>query len=126
MAYTLTDNAGSAFGLGTVISEDSSKTSGLFQTPLPLSDSNESIMLDLFGASRTINIRGIYTGTVAEINTFVQALDGLLNGSQNTKTFHSDKSNASYLVLINSVRWNSEDGAVTKVDYEIEMVEGSF
>lgn len=134
MTYTLTDNNGSAFGLGTVISEDSAKDSNLFQTPIPLSDSTDAIMLDLFGASRTINIKGVYTSNDGNVQTFVQNLDKLLNGAQNTKIYHSDKSNylgptgteGGYVVLIQSVKWTSEEGGVNKVEYEIEMTEGSF
>jgi hypothetical protein len=121
MTYTLTGMS----SLGTVTSEDSTKDAQLFQMPIPRSDSNAAIMLDLFGVNRTISIRGVFTGTTGEIATFIGQLDALANGVQTNKTYHSDKSNVSYTVLVQTVRWNAEEGAVTKVNYEINLIEGT-
>jgi hypothetical protein len=121
MVYSLTGLS----SLGTVTSEDSTKDAQLFQMPMPMADSTSAIMLDLFGVARTINIKGIFTGTTSEIETFIGQLDALVNGTQSNKTYHSDKSNANYIVLIQSARWTSEEGAPTKVDYDISMIEGT-
>lgn len=121
MTYTL-DGMSS---LGTVTNEESTKDAGLFQQPLPASNSSSAILIDIFGTSRTITVSGIFTGTTGDIQTFISELDALVNGTQtSTKTFHSDKSNANYEVLINSVSWSSEEGAVGKINYNITMTEG--
>ena len=115
--------------LGTVTSEESTKESGLFQMPLPASDSSSAILIDLFGASRTINISGVHvTGEGGKTTAqFIAELDALISGIQAaTKTFVSDKSSTSYEVMINSVTWSSEEGAVSKVNYTINMTEGSL
>ena len=60
MSYSIKTQAGvSVFtSIGTVNSEESNKDAQLFQMPIPLSDSTSTVMLDLFGASRTITIKG--------------------------------------------------------------------
>jgi len=120
MTYTL---GGSS--LGTVTKEDSTKDAQLFQMPMPLSDSTQAIMLDLFGVSRTISISGVYTTADGTISTFITWLDGLVNGTQSSIVYHSDKSGANYNVLIMNARWSSEEGAVSKVNYDITLVEGA-
>ena len=121
MTYTLTGMT----SLGTVNKEDSTKDAGLFQQPLPASNSNQAIMLDIFGASRTITISGVFTGTTAQISAFIVELDALVSGTQSVKVYHSDKSGADYNVLVSSVTWTAEEGAVSKVDYTINLTEGS-
>lgn len=111
--------------LGTVISEESTKDSQLFQQPMPLSDSSSAIMLDLFGASRNITIKGKYTAGDGTISTFIAELDALVSGTQTSKTYHSDKTGVSYTVLVQSVTWSADEGGVNLVDYTINLVEGS-
>lgn len=120
MTYTL-----GAHALGTVTSEDSTKDAGLFQMPMPASDSSSAILIDLFGAFRTITIDGIWTSSDGTISTFVQWLDSLVNGSQISVAFVSDKSGVTYNVLVGSVNWKSEEGGVNKVNYTITLLEGS-
>ena len=114
-----------AVGVGTIISEDSTKDAQLFQTPIPASDSDAAILLDLFGVVRTINIKGVYTAADGTISTFVQALDALVSGSQVAQTFTSDKSGTTYTGYVTTVTWSSEEGGVSKVDYNINLVEGN-
>jgi hypothetical protein len=122
MTYTL-DGLSS---MGTVNKEESVKDANLFFTAMPGSDSANAIQLDIFGATRTITVSGIYASTDGTISTFVAALDALVNGAQTaTKTFHSDKSGVSYEVLVTSVTWTCEEGGVNKVEYTIVMQEGS-
>lgn len=122
-AYSLTGLA----GMGTVISEESSKQSGLFQSALPGTDSSDAFLMDLFGASRTITISGKFVqgdSGYATIALFIAALDGLINGSQSAKSFVSGKSGVTYTVLVDNVTWSSEEGGVNLVEYTISMIEG--
>ena len=121
MTYSLTNMT----SLGAVTSEESSKDAQLFQSPMPLSDSDKTIMLDMFGASRTITIKGRYTVDDGVIATFISQLDALVNGQQIVRTYHSDKSGSNYNVLVQSVRWSGEEAGVNFVDYEIQLTEGS-
>lgn len=121
MTYSITGIA----SLGTVTSEESTKDAQLFQTPIPVSDSSAAIMLDLFGASRTITIKGRYTESDGDVAIFIFNIDSLVNGNQGVRIYHSDKSNSDYNVLIQSVNWSGEEAGVNFVDYTISMVEGS-
>jgi hypothetical protein len=125
MAWTLTNNLGAPIDLGTVTYEDSNLDAQLFQMPIPSTPDSEAFIIDLFGAFRTITIKGIKTGSASDIATFLQNLDGLVNGSQNMKSYHSDKSNITYSVLVNTVRWSAEAGAVSQVSYEMIMFRGA-
>lgn len=119
MTYTLTGIT----SLGTVSSEEQTKDSNLFQTPLPGSDSSQLIALDLFGAARTIIIKGTFAISDGTISTMIGQLDALVNGTQTTKIFHSDKSGSSYNVLVQTVRWSGGEGGVNLVEFEITMLE---
>lgn len=115
-------------GMGTVTNESSTKDSGLFQTPMPYADSDDAIMLDMFGASRTITVSGVFAtgdGSYSTNALAIAALDALINGQQTSKTFVSGKSGSSYTVLVQSVEWKSDEGDVNKVTYTIVLTEGS-
>jgi hypothetical protein len=113
--------------LGTIENESSSKSAQLFQQPMPVSDSNQAILLDLFGASRTIQISGrFYEGQDSmTVTDFIAELDGLISGSQTAKTYFSDKTGVSYTVLVDGVSWKVTQGEVTIVSYDITLIEGS-
>ena len=115
-------------GIGTVTDEDVTKDAGLFQMPMPGSDSSSAVMFDIFGASRTIKISGTFTvgdSGYATLALFIAALDALVDGSQTVITYTSGKSGSTYNVMVMDVNWKSEVGGVNKVDYNITMVEGS-
>jgi hypothetical protein len=111
--------------LGIVKTETSTKDSQLFQMPLPRTNSSSSIAMDLFGASRTINIKGKFVDGMSSktIAQFITELDALIDGEQSTRTYVSDKSGASYTVLISSVDWEASEGEVGAVEYTISMME---
>ena len=125
--YSIKTQAGTSVftSIGTVNSEESNKDAQLFQMPIPLSDSTSTVMLDLFGASRTITIKGRFTTADGAIATFISELDALVNGQQSVRVYHSDKSGSDYYVLIQGARWSSAEGGVNFVDYTIEMIQGS-
>ena len=113
--------------LGTVTSEESSKDAQLFQQPLPTYNSSQAVLLDIFGASRTITISGVHVSGDGSKTTaqFIAELDGLISGSQTSRTYTSDKSATTYKVLVQTVSWKSEEGAPLKTEYTITMVEGN-
>jgi hypothetical protein len=115
-------------GMGTVTNEESTKDSGLFQQPMPATPSSSATLIDLFGASRTITIKGKFvvgdTG-YASITLFIQDLDGLISGAQTSCTYTSDKTGLDYDGLVSSVTWTADEGAVNHVDYTIVFTEGS-
>jgi len=110
--------------LGTVSSESSAKSSGLFNQPLPLSDSDDSLIMDLMGTSRIITVTGVKTGVVADLRTFVTDIEGLQNGSQSSLTFVSSWTNVNKNVLIQDFTHEKASADESKVGYTLTLIEG--
>ena len=114
--------------LGDIQSEDQTKDSNLLQFPLPASDSSDAILIDIMGCFRTISLSGIITGTVATQNTFIAAIEGLVDGNQGSGfTFVSSQAGTSdKTVLISSFNWNKQAGDVNKLDYSLTLFQGGI
>lgn len=111
--------------LGIVKRESQSKTSGLFNQPLPYSDSNEAIIMDLLGTTRTITVNGFKTGTLTELRTFIGNIEGIQNGKQPSVTFVSSIITASKQVLIKEFSWDWVEADVQRLTYSLTLIEGS-
>ena len=111
--------------LGDIQSEEQSKDSGLFQTPLPRQDSANAILIDLFGVIRTLTITGIFKGTVNEQNTFITAIEGIADGVQTGSTFVSSIRASSITVLIQNFRWTKQKADPNKIDYTLTLIQGT-
>lgn len=129
MAYTLTrsDLAGGVLTLSTVTAEEHTKDANLFFMAIPLKNSADALALDLFGTSKNITVRGVYSGTASQINTFIVELEKLISGDQsNNAIFNSDWGTGShtYNALVQTTRFNLEPGAPGLVRWEIQLIEG--
>lgn len=125
MTYTLTGMD----TLGTVQSEESAKDAGLFFSPIPGSDSSSALQLDIFGATRTITIKGTWSPEFTDYANraaFIADLDALINGAQSSKTYHSDTSNQDYTVLVSNAQWTASEGDPNSIEYTITLQEGSL
>lgn len=111
--------------LGFITTEENTKASNLFSQPLPVSDSNELIALDLFGTSRTLQIEGTKTGTTAAIQTFITKFNGLQNGQQVKIVYVSDIHPSNINVLINTFRYRFSAGSPTKITFSFSLLETS-
>jgi len=111
--------------LGTVNSESSTKSSNLFNQPIPFSDSDATLIMDLMGTSRTITVTGVKTGTVAELRTFVTDIEGLQNGEQSSLTFVSSWTNVNKNVLIQEFTHDKSEADENRVSYTLVLLEGS-
>ena len=111
--------------LGTVTSESSTKSSNLFNQPLPFSDSDASLIMDLMGTGRTITITGVKTGTIAQLRTFVTDIEGLQNGEQSSLTFVSSWTNVNKNVLIQEFTHDKAMADENKVTYTLVLTEGT-
>lgn len=111
--------------LGTVTSESSTKSSGLFNTPLPFSDSDDALIMDLMGTSRTITIAGRKTGAVADLRTFIQNIEALQNGEQSSLVFVSSWTNVNKNVLIQDFTHDKADADESSVSYTLTLIEGT-
>jgi len=111
--------------LGDVSSESSTKSSNLFQFPMPLSDSDKAVLMDIFGTSRTITVEGIKTGEVAALRTFVTDIETIQNGEQSGSTFVSSWTNSNKTVLIQDFTHTKAKSDESKVGYNLTLIEGS-
>ncbi len=106
-----------------VLSEDVSKRAGLMKFPMPLSDSSDTYIYDLEGATREITLRCYYNGTLSEIQSYVSSIQSLVNGSQLGYTYESDLL-GSLTVFVEDVRINFGNPAQKYVEFTIKLVEG--
>ena len=111
--------------LSVVTSESSTKSSNLFNTPLPFSDSDAALIMDLFGTSRTITITGVKTGVVADLRTFITDIEGLQNGEQDSLIFVSSWTNVNKNVLIQDFTHDKISADENKVGYTLNLLEGT-
>lgn len=92
---------------------------------MPLSDSDEAILMDIFGTSRTITLDGVKTGVIADLRTFVNNIEALQNGAQANLTFVSSWTNANKEVLIQDFSHTKLEADESKVNYSLTLLEGS-
>jgi len=111
--------------LGDIQSEDQSKDSGLFQTPLPAADSDSAILIDIFGVFRTITVTGVITGVLATQTTFISSIEGIVNGSQSGSTFVSTTGN-SYSVMVQNFSWTKAAADENKLSYTLTLFQGGL
>jgi hypothetical protein len=110
--------------LGTVIEEKQTKDAQLFQQPMPGNDSNQTFVIDIFGAIRTISIRGKYVGAnIGAVQTFISQLTGLINGIQVVRVYVSDLFVSGINVYVMMVDYTYEAGNPLSVDYSIQLIE---
>ena len=123
MTYSITSSRVTINDLGVITSENRTKDAQLFQMPIPRQDSNNAVILDIFGVSKEITINGTYTGTASQIKSFITSIESLSDGQQVPYTFTSDRVTGTTLVLVSRVKWDAVSGAVNQVDYTLTLVE---
>ena len=115
-----------AKSLGDVSSETSTKSAGLFEMPVPFSNSDAALIMDLMGTIRTVTINGKFTGSNAQLRTFVGDIDDLQNGEQAALTFVSSwKDYSGKTFLIREFIDEKVEADENKVGYTLTLIEGS-
>lgn len=128
MTYSLKTSAdGTIFstttGMGTIKNEKVNKDSQLFQQPMPGATSAQTIVLDLFGATKMITVDGVFYDT-ANMVEFITELEGLVSGSQTHYHWTSDLYTVINICVL-SVSWQYIGGEPTHIEYTINMIEGT-
>ena len=107
------------------------KSSQIDATPLPMSDSPDTILFDFDGVSGNVTLNGFITdatstrvagGSVLTIAQQVAYLRGLINGNQSAIAFTSNY--CSINVMISKVDINEEAGNPNSVPFTIDLTEG--
>ena len=113
--------------LGKIQMERQSKDTGLTEIPIPASDSDNAFLIDLFGVIRRITISGFFTGTTAAVETFIETIEAITNGSQSASTFASSliASPTTINVFVRIFTWEYVPGPIGKINYTLELTQGS-
>lgn len=113
--------------MGKIKSESWTKDAGLFQMPMPASNSDSQILLDIFGTSLNLNIKGTFINGMSSktCSQFIGELYALVDGAQTAKTYESEMYGTSIIGLVTSVTWDTEAGNPNTVEYTITLTQGS-
>ncbi len=107
------------------------KESQTWEIPIPTSDSNATIVIDLMGTKKTIMLSGVTAGTVTQLDSFINALEGFLNSQQylltaSGLTFVAERpASTSLTVIMKSFDWEYDAGIVTKITWTISLIQGN-
>lgn len=123
MAQLVDSIKGIALDLGYIRSESLPKTTDLFNTPLPASDSDELVALDIFGTVRRITISGTITGDMTNLQTFLTNMDSLQDGKQNLMTYTSSIHPTTLNVYITNFNPTYSEAQPTILNYQLELLE---
>lgn len=110
--------------LGIITKETQAKNSNLFINPLPLSDSSQSILLDVFGTQRDITITGEIVGNTSTLTGFISNIEAIQNGKQEGVAYVGDLVTSSKNVFINTFDWDYNGGEPTRLTYTLGLIEG--
>jgi len=124
MASINGNQGGGVIDLGIISSENQSKDSGLFQSPLPRRDSPNALLLDVFGTFRTITIQGVKNGTITEQRTFITAIESICNGNQVSSDFVSSITTDTKNVFIQTFSWGVVEATTEYIRYTLTLLEG--
>lgn len=111
--------------LGDIQTEAQAKDSGLFNTPVPRSDSTNSLLTDIFGTGKTITLNGTYVGTVSQIRTFITAIETIQNGEQTVNTYSGGLMSDTKNVLVSTFNWDYVKADVNSLGYTLTLIEGT-
>lgn len=113
--------------LGKVETISPEKFQDIFQVSAPTQDSDATVLEELSGATRTITVKGIMTGSsVADLKTNLDAINDLIDGDQaGTVAFVSDITGTVNVVIASFSFLFSTETRVT-ADYTIELIEGTW
>jgi hypothetical protein len=103
------------------------KFEDIFQVTAPTDDSDETILEELSGAGKVINVKGIMTGSnVAALKVELDRIQTILDGDQaGTVAFTSDIT-GSVNVVISSFSYTYSTATRVTADYSMTLIEGSW
>jgi len=98
---------------------------------IPTSGPETVVIIDLLGTKRNIIISGIITGTVTQLDTFINNLEGFMNSQQyiltaSGLTFTADRpASTSITVIMRSFDWEYDAGMVNKIGWGMSLTQGN-
>ena len=101
------------------------KESNLFSQPLPYSNSNETILMDLLGTTRNVAIKGRLVGDLTAIQNFIASIEAIQNGSQTGSVLTCDLYTSTKTILIQTFSVEYEEGSPNEITYDLTLQEGT-
>ncbi len=107
------------------------KESPTWEILIPTSNSNATVVIDMMGTKKMLTISGITTGTVTQIDSFINGLEGFLNSQQyllaaSGLTFTADRPTGTSLTcILKSFDWEYSAGTVNKLEWTLSLVQGN-
>ena len=81
--------------------------------------------VNLFGNTKVITLEGTFTGTNAELRTFVAAINTKMSGTQAGAAYTGGLEAGSVTVIIQEFNWVYVKGAVLHVTYNLSLKLGT-
>ncbi len=147
VTYTLTDGvatlnlqivADGTYGFTSQIqSFKVSKEAITTEVPIPTQDADKTIIIDAMGCKRSYTLSGITSGTVTQVDNFIDVMDGFLDsnqmfvggGSLGGLTFatgaDSLPASLSTKVILRSFDYEWETATVAKIEWNIQLIQGN-
>jgi hypothetical protein len=135
MSYYLISAEGATISLGNIDDEHHKPASSLDPFNFPASGTQDTSVFDYGDTQRRITLAGTFTGTSLEtIANWMQSVDALQNGSQETIIFHSDLWDATtignytdgnFLVKVESASFQRKGAKPLVIVYNISLIESS-
>ena len=101
------------------------KSAQLMMMTMPASDSNATLGFDFMGVEKTVSISGSASGTSGTMQTLRASLDALCNGEQTGHSLTCDFY-PTITVFVQEVETKLTEGVpYTKLDYRLQLVEGT-
>lgn len=120
---------GGTYGTPQIQSIRNAKDAQLVFMPIPNKDSDGAIGFDLYGVKREITLQGFVTGTPVELQGFITAMEGFINGAQWSSDNKSlslkidFNTELSYDVLMKNFFWTWEKGIPDRINYTVIFTE---
>jgi hypothetical protein len=105
--------------------------SQIWKILIPTQGPETVVVLDMMGTERNIIISGITTGTVTQLDSFVNNLEGFMNSQQyilaaSGLTLTADRpASTSITVILKSFDWEYDAGIVNKLQWTISMMQAN-
>ena len=113
-----------------------STTANVIDIPIPTSGPDVTIVIDLLGAKRTITFSGIVKGTVTQIDSFVNAMEALIDSNQYSITQTSPNgtglrfvaarpASTAINVILMGFDWEYVAGIVSQAEWSCTIQQGN-
>lgn len=117
--------------LGTVLTEDMTVDNNLFRIPRPsitsgggTSSANTSVV-NLMGKERRISLTGYFSGTSAQMITFVEDVMDWVNNGRQTAATYTGTFESSISVLCDSFNYSYSSENPNLLNWTMQLIQGS-